>query len=371
MTAIIIGVVSLMQGRRNRVIGGKDDKPVAVIRSHYLPYAFIQSRLPGWKIVREPVASAQFVYADGDKLFEDTRRVNRIRADLKCRLDAPALYDKAQLHLILMDPVKGAPKTICRTIEATDTTPAPDGTWILRANWGWHGLANAVTNSPDEFHAAVKKLMNIRPEDIASDADQKYIKTIQADAKIICSKYIRNPMLFHEYKFHLRILVVAMIDAAGALKVWVKNTGIIIPAAEKYVDNKYDDSAIHDTHMKNNTKMLGLYPRDLPAADPTRVNDLIRDVFTAMTPYIKKYDEAKNAYDVYGLDVMLTHKGSPKLIEVNRYPSFMKHVLDGVENDFHLNGEEFDKEIFDTVIETAFGDVFGEKTAPALSTRLI
>ncbi len=116
---------------------------------------------------------------------------------------------------------------------------------------------------------------------------------------------------------------------------------------------------MHDSHFSKNPSLIGLYPDDLPASPQDcldKINALIKTVFSVMAPFITKYPEAKNAYDLYGLDVMLTDDGIPKLLEVNRFPSFLSG--DAFRNK-RVNVDTWKHELFDTVVLTAVADVFG------------
>jgi hypothetical protein len=343
-------------------VGGAPTRRTALVMSEYVDVESLRKRLPGWSVRTEPVKggdSADLVYADGRFL---QKSINGIRGVLKCRLDARRLFDKTALHEELM---VLAPETICKSevVRAGAKLP-PGAVWILKANWGWQGKGNKVVDTQAGLDAAIATLSD--PREIAP-----YVKL--QDVEIIASEYIRDPMMYHGYKFHVRIFVVALVQGDGAgttRKYWVGNAGVIAPAGEKYIDGDYDNTMMHDSHFSKNPSLIGLYPDDLPDVDVSRVNAMIAKVFCVMTPHIKKFPEAENGYDIYGLDVMLTADGEPKLLEINRFPSFL---ADDKFRNPRVDIDLLRYDIYDMVIQTAVAEVFGEdsvRTERSLTTRL-
>jgi hypothetical protein len=338
------------------MMGGADRRRTCIFLSDYFQPWVAQRRLPGWRILPEYASHADFVYADGKYL--QNKKINNIRATLKCRLDARTLFDKTAMHDAL---TIAAPETICasRPVSAGAILPA-ESVWILKANWGWSGKGNRIVTTQDELDAAIEYL---------STPQQEFSFTRPEAVKIIASEYIRDPMLYRGYKFHLRLyVVIAVSDARHA--VWIKNTGLIIPAAREYHDGDYENTLIHDTHSDSNPDMIGVWPRDLPTADPVRIMDMIKTAMTAMLPHIHKYPETKTGYDIYGVDVMLTRDGVPKLLEVNRFPGFLDNTDRPNES---LDPTQWRFEILDAVLGSVANDVFGDISDSITSTvtRLI
>lgn len=359
----IVILAALLTGQKyhiGRYFSGADTthskKFTAVIMSEYIPCKYAAKMLPDFTISTD-LKNADFIYADGK--FLQTNKINKPLARLKCRLDARNLFDKALLHDKLSELL---PSAICKTVTVTANTEIPPGVvWIVKASWGFHGRGNIIVTNQKELTIAYEKL-------VVPPADMPYYSK---NVEIIASEYIRNPMLYRGYKFHLRLYVVYLVtnDASHA---WLKNTGIIVPAGEPYVDSDYANTKIHDSHFDKNPQLIGLYPDDindtlcavrLPGVENTVINTakiassvqtMLRDVFRVMSPFVSKYREAQNAYDMYGVDVMFDGE-TPKLLEINRFPAFF--VGDELIN-ARIDTSIWNSELFDTVVAGAVHEVF-------------
>jgi glutathione synthase/RimK-type ligase-like ATP-grasp enzyme len=97
---------------------------------------------------------------------------------------------------------------------------------------------------------------------------------------------------------------------------------------------------------------------------------MIKTVMTAMLPHIRKYPEVKTGYDIYGIDVMLTRDGVPKLLEANRFPSFLGSIT---QPNGAFDPTKWRFEILDAVLGSVVNDVFGgiDESITASVTRLI
>ncbi len=364
ISLVILAIFNLFAVRGPKT--GGSAQQVAVILSEVIPVEYVSKKLPSWDIRTDYPARADFVYGDG--LFLQNSKINNIRAKLRCRLDARALFDKTILHERLME---SSPDTICKSYrinESIDTaalfTEAP--VWILKANWGWSGMGNRIVTNADEYVAAVDDLMEPR-----SDPDMPTSRG--RPVEIIANEYIADPMLYlppgakSGHKFHLRLYVVVLVKSDGKKCVWIKNTGALIPAAVPYEAAKYDDAQIHDTHLSKNPTQVAVYPDALDTAGVVEnVNDMVKRSFGAMLPYVDKYSESQNGYDLYGIDVMLTAAGDAKLLEINRFPGILSSygapALDSI---------NWNNEVFDTVMSSAFEEVFGGYPVKNVVTRII
>jgi Tubulin-tyrosine ligase family len=248
----------------------------------------------------------------------------------------------------------------------------------------------AVINDPSQFSDVYTRVTNVSAYIKATPG---VIKHLQNKVKVIASEYIIDPMLYLGYKFHVRIMCIAFIGEDNELSVWVKNTGMVVPAAAVYSAGNFDSAEIHDTHLTSNTPLAGIYPDVLTAANtdvgtltaantdgyalsgigniavrPSAVNDLIKKLFTVMRPWINKYPEAENAYDLYGIDIMFKADGSARLIEVNNLPGYPGGLL-GSRTSF--DSAAFDRDIFSSIMATAFSEVFEKKGDSSLVTRVL
>jgi len=359
----IIGIILLALAARLENCAGyfgganHNNKKTALILSDNL--SSLRDRFAGWNVITQKIKTnrVDFIYADG--FYVHSSNFWRIKSTLKPRLDARVLFEKTLLHEILG---KSAPHTICNSFLVTpELKIPPDVVWILKANWGWQGKGNRIVTNQGEMDDAIAELKISQSETGTSRP---------SDTEIIASEYIRDPMLYHGFKFHVRIYVIVLVTEREK-KVWVKNTGLIAPAGEKYVDKDYENANIHDSHFGKNPTLIGKFPRDLPGADPNRINIILTDAFECLLPHVNKYPETKNQYDLYAIDIMLTVEGVPKILEINRFPASLKE--DKYKND-QVDFIEFGAEIFDTVLASAAGEIFEEfrtEDNKKLVTRLI
>lgn len=157
----------------------------------------------------------------------------------------------------------------------------------------------------------VKSLMNAR------DNTRKY-------EKVIISNYITNPLLLDGKKMHLRIyFLVALIDDYIATTIF--DFYEVFTAEQPYKNSDYQNKNIHDTHAKGNDKEI-IYPFDI--IDSTLYNDYIntylpkiKDCLTYISKFIKgrigKFSQAKNAFEIFGCDFLITKDSNVILMEIN------------------------------------------------------
>ena len=157
----------------------------------------------------------------------------------------------------------------------------------------------------------VKSLMNAR------DNTRKY-------EKVIISKYINNPLLLDGKKMHLRVyFLVALIDEYIATTIF--DFYEVFTAQETYKNSDYHNKDIHDTHAKGNDKEI-IYPFDI--IDSTLYNDYIntylpkiKDCLTYVSKFIKgrinRFPQAKNAFEIFGCDFLITRDNNVILMEIN------------------------------------------------------
>lgn len=294
---------------------------VCYLDSEYIPKAVVQRALAAHpftyvtKYERDPqaaAAEAKFVYTDGRGLHTQYLYNGEMRFKMRNRLNARPVFDKASLHRILS---RDAPDTICRTVVASKDFRIDAGqVWILRANFGWGGKANAVVTSQQEFDREYDRLL-------LDGAKRNQVRATVAasNAVIIASEYIMAPMLYRQRKFHLRVYLMLRVDADGTKKAWLLREGQIVPALDRYVAGDWANPRIHDTHMGSNPR-IGKFPADLGDAALDAVLGMFKAAIPHLMPHIKRYEEIEYNYDIYGCDVMLTAAGAAKLIEINRFP---------------------------------------------------
>lgn len=135
----------------------------------------------------------------------------------------------------------------------------------------------------------------------------------------ILSQYITNPLLWEGRKFHLRmyLLIRAGPDLTYETSLWKR--GKILTAAEPYKNEDFGNKRIHDTHVSTTPRNL-YFPEDLPLVADTlfqQMNEITFAVTEIMRDHSRPYPESKNAYEVFGLDFLVTDRLEVKLLEIN------------------------------------------------------
>jgi hypothetical protein len=95
----------------------------------------------------------------------------------------------------------------------------------------------------------------------------------QTEKNLIISRYITNPLLFHNRKFHLRIYYIISI-VKGVFRSYVYPKYKILTAKEPYVNSYYSNPDIHDTHFKT-TDADYIAPDSLPPHDRKAFSTLV------------------------------------------------------------------------------------------------
>lgn len=143
-------------------------------------------------------------------------------------------------------------------------------------------------------------------------AAKKLIKDMKFADGIVC-KYITNPLLFKDRKFHIRRYILVSTTGIGS----VFDYGWIYTAKEKYVNKDYGNKDIHDSHFGSTDKDY-VFPECLKNQDLISQSDEIaKHVCDRLLPYAKSYPESKHAYEVFGLDIMFDDQHRGYLLEVN------------------------------------------------------
>lgn len=220
---------------------------------------------------------------------------------LRYRLSADELTDKVKFHQHMAGLHPGH---IARSFEvhAMSRLPIDHPVWIVRANWGWKGSANAIVSTTEELRAAYPKLIK----------DDR--------SRVLMSEYIINPRLHDGRKFHARVVVIAGVIARGET---LRKTAIMLPlveliiAAKPYSADNYVDTDVHDTHYGPDAGHAFFESGDT-LYDSTV--DCMKRVFNDLMPLVDKYPESPAAYDAFGVDIIYLVDGTPIIMEINKLP---------------------------------------------------
>lgn len=137
----------------------------------------------------------------------------------------------------------------------------------------------------------------------------------------IASTYIKNPMLWQGRKFHLRMYLLVNAGPAVPFSSQLWHRGKILTAAKPYREDCIDDPGIHDTHADSTPRDLW-FPEDFPVKDEVeevvvQMSEIMACAAELLRPLAKPYEESENAFEVFGVDFLVTDDIKVILIEIN------------------------------------------------------
>ena len=199
-------------------------------------------------------------------------------------------------------------------------------------------------------------------------ARQKTKRYNKTDKHVIISEYITNPLItpaLSNKKFHLRmyLMICVGLPYKNGYEWHFWDRGKIITAELPYKNNDYTNTKIHDTHFKS-TPINRYFPEDLDLSKEKTDNIYLQmeEIMSAVSSIIKdnafSYEESKYAFEVFGVDFMITDEYEVKLLEVNARHDY------GV-NDMKKERKErfidFCSDFYDWIYQKAILPVFSEK----------
>lgn len=273
------------------------------------------SEIPIDKLVKTQNPFVDFLWIDAEENIKNTWKV---RCTFKNMLndEKNVITNKCNLYENLM---KSNPKLASRCLPKTYHLNnfehvGNNEVYIIRpCGRGFYSGKGIYIVQNDEELNDVKQIYNT-----------KFIfgmKQKKSAFDVIVSEYIRNPLLFKERKFHLRMYLVINIFPKYSYKLW--NVGKILMAKDKFVDQDFGNKDIHDTHMKSTPQNL-FFPDDLDCLnkkDKKNVFKQMENISEAIAKiygkFAKPYPESTTAFEVFGVDFMINENLDVKLIELN------------------------------------------------------
>jgi len=152
--------------------------------------------------------------------------------------------------------------------------------------------------------------------------------------KVIISKYITDPLLFQNRKFHLRTYLIAGV-VFGQYVAKFLDFYELYQALKPYHNSDYSNHDIHDTHF-GSTDQDYICPHDLPKELQTRFNKyvypnmracmlLVAKMFSGVA---KPYPESRNAFEIFGCDFLVRDNNEVVLMEINDRIGFKKYTTE-------------------------------------------
>ena len=149
--------------------------------------------------------------------------------------------------------------------------------------------------------------------------------------KWLIQKYMDNPLLLNNKKFHLRVMVL-IIRKNNKLISYLYSKFIPLIALKDYNLNSLNKN-IHNTHAKLLTKNKLLnsidYYNNIDEEKKKKIKKQILYICKELAPYIQFncWKENKCCFRYIGYDFMVTNKYKVKIIEVNKSPGFNSIAL--------------------------------------------
>jgi hypothetical protein len=239
--------------------------------------------------------------------------------------------------------------------------------WILKPTFGYRGSGIKIFNNYDIFKKyyttiAIPELKSF----LTKHKKNKYENWILA-------KYIENPFLFNNRKFHLRVYLLTT-NFNNNLEGYLFHIIPIIIAKKDYIKNNYDNKNIHNTHWTDDRKNLYLFPTDFYenfGLEKTKyIYNEITNICKTIFDFIKKkitltcYSETKNCFEILGIDIMITENMELKILEINENVSFQ------VLADFSLLSYLFIQSIIDITINKYYDEKYKIKLQKNILTQL-
>jgi hypothetical protein len=238
-----------------------------------------------------------------------------------------------------------------------------DGDVIIIRPIGAGGGADVyVVNNTSEYKKAISKLKRYK--------------------QVIATKYITNPLLLKclsNKKFHLRMYLMVCVGepygtkgAFGTGFSWhFWNKGKIITSKLPYIPDDFTNPQIHDTHFKS-THINKYFPNDLNL-EPATIKKLysqMNEIMEASAKIIKNnafsYPESLYAFEIFGVDMMITDDLVVKLIEINARHDYGVDDLKKENGDKHY---KFCADFYDWIYKYAITPVFTKGTKGTKETE--
>jgi preprotein translocase subunit SecE len=189
---------------------------------------------------------------------------------------------------------------------------------------------------------------------------QKANSNINKYENVIASEYILNPFLFEGKKTHFRCYLLASI-LNGVYSTWLFDFFELFHAKLPYIHGDWENKDIHDTHHKSTTRNI-FAPDDLePELQQIfrgvvwpKMQDCMRYVSMILEGHAEPYDNAANAFEIFGCDILVRDNYDIVLMEVNEHTGLAMHPEPAKIQEF---SEKYFEYINDCIINPAIREI--------------
>ena len=143
--------------------------------------------------------------------------------------------------------------------------------------------------------------------------------------KYIISEYLTNPLLLNKKKFHLRVYFLVS-NLNNKVKWSILNIFKVITSELEYKNSDYTNSNIHDTHIRHNIKDIFLDKKSYKKFNinvleyqkiTNQIYNILKSVFNIVKDHAKPYENATNAFEIFGCDFLVDLRLIVYLLEIN------------------------------------------------------
>ncbi len=260
-------------------------------------------RLAGWKKLSLDealkIGHVDLVVTEGKYAWD--KNIYNIKTKLKYRIDARQMTNKVDLHQLLEGTENLTAQTYIVTPEINFNIENT-GIWIWRPEG---------TRSGEGVHV------------VSNQNELDLVRQSYTGDRALMSRYIDNPLLITDRKFHLRIFFFVFVNS-NETATFVSKYGWIGMAAEPFQLADFSNMNIHDTRVWTDNQF---YPQNFPHQDmipsiDDQIVNILKYVTKIVGPTFRKYDETDAGFEIFGCDFMVTDTGQVVLIEINFKPGF-------------------------------------------------
>ena len=175
----------------------------------------------------------------------------------------------------------------------------------------------------------------------------KALLNIPKYENVIVSEYIINPYLYQSKKTHYRYYLLVSI-ISGIYSTYLLEFFEQFHAKLPYIKGEWDNKDIHDTHYGSTEDDI-IGPDDFEPEKQkifnntvwSKVSDCLFHVSKILEGNATPYDNSKNAFEIFGCDILVHDDYEITLMEINEHTGY------GIDD--KLKNEEFSQKIFERI----------------------
>lgn len=205
--------------------------------------------------------------------------------------------------------------------------------FIIKPSMANKAAGIKVFNSLDDLRAMFEVEESSDEEEEEDDYDDR--EDLSQVREWVIQRYIDQPLLVDERKFHIRAYVLAKSN----IQVYLYRDMLALFAMKKYDTENLDDNLIHLTNTciqqdeeefneQASVKLfweLGLDQKDLEHCFD-QMKKILADIFDACTSEMTTFQAMPNAFELFGIDFMIDKDLNVYFLEANAVSTFNKLI---------------------------------------------